>query len=82
MQRGHWTRKFKAITLVDGRTIANLAEARDFMTSLPPVRQGDGHWKYASELLARAAERNEKYSTMDARAQMSRALRTEGLVTM
>jgi len=79
MQRGHWMRRFKAIALVDGRSIATLADARDLMASLPPPRQGDRHWKYAGELLLRAADRNEKYSTMDARAQVARALKAEGL---
>lgn len=77
--QGHWTRRFKAITLADGRSIASLAEARDLLAALPPPRRSDRHWKYADDLLARAADRNEKYSTMDARAQMARALKEEGL---
>jgi hypothetical protein len=80
ISRGHWTRRFKAIPLADGRTIASLAEARDLLASLPPARRDDRHWKYAGDLLVRAADRNEKYSTMDARAQLARALKEEGLV--
>src|SRR5207249_4205947 len=74
--KGHWTRRFKAIPLADGRNIASLAEARNLLASLPPDRQDDRHWKYAGDLLVRAAARNEKYSTMDARSQLARARRT------
>jgi hypothetical protein len=80
MPAGRWARRFKPIVLADGRTIASLAEARDFLGSLPLPRQQDRQWKYAGELLLVAVDRNEKYSTMDARAQISRALKTEGLL--
>jgi hypothetical protein len=47
---------------------------------LPQLHQKNSHWQYASELLTSAADRNEKYATMDARAQLSRALAAEGLL--
>jgi hypothetical protein len=75
-----WARPFKRIVLTDGRAIASLAEARDCIALLSSALQLGRHWIYASELLVRAAGRNEKYSTMDARAQMLRALRIDGLV--
>src|ERR1700685_2188529 len=74
-----WSRKFKSIALKDGRAVASLGEARDFMASLSSASRAAGHWKYAGDLLLKAADRNEKYSTMDARAQMSRALKIDGL---
>jgi len=77
-----WSRAFKPIALGDGRTIASLGAAREFLLALAPTARDGGHWRYADELLRRAADRNEKYSTMDARAQMVRALRTEGLLEL
>jgi hypothetical protein len=75
-----WARSFKPIPLADGRAIASLAQARDFIALLPPSSQGGRQWKYAGELLRRAVDQNEKYSTGDARAQMLRALKTDGFV--
>ena len=76
----NWKRHFKSIPLADGRTIACLAKARDFIASLPEESQKTGQWKYASDLLLRAADQNEKYSTGDARAQMTRALKASGFL--
>jgi hypothetical protein len=78
-QRG-WNRPIKAITLKDGRTLNTLEEARRLMLALPEPHQVRPPWQYAAELLLAAADRNEKYSTMDARAQLSRALTVEGLL--
>jgi uncharacterized protein HemY len=75
-----WKQTFKPIVLKDGRTIRSLEEARSLMLTLPQLHQQNAHWQYASELLISAADRNEKYSTMDARAQLSRALTAEGLL--
>jgi hypothetical protein len=75
-----WARTFKSIPIADGRAIASLAEARDFIALLPQTFQSDRQWKYAGDLLLRAVEQGEKYSTMDARAQMCRALKTGGFI--
>jgi hypothetical protein len=76
-----WARKFgKPIALRDGRTIATLADAREIVEALPSDHLDSAHWRYASEMLVRAADHNEKYSTQDARAQLTRALLVEGLV--
>jgi hypothetical protein len=78
--RPGWARGFKPIRLSDGRAIGSLAQARAFIASLPEISQSDRQWKYVGDLLARAADQNEKYSTMDARAQLSRALRADGFM--
>jgi hypothetical protein len=76
----NWKRPFKSIPLADGRAIASLAQAHEFIVRLPVASQSDSHWKYAVDLLIRAADRDEKYSTNDARAQMSRTLRAGGFM--
>jgi hypothetical protein len=73
-----WARPFNSILLVDGCAIASLAQARDFIASTPENSRAEAAWKYACEPLLKAADRNEKYTTADARAQMTRALRTGG----
>lgn len=75
-----WARTFKAIALADGRILASLEAAREFLIALEPSARDGRHWRYAEDLLQRAAERNEKYSTMDARSQLIRALQIEGLL--
>jgi hypothetical protein len=76
----YWNRTFKPIALKDGRTIKTLDDARALMLLLPERHQSRPPWQYAAELLVAAADRNEKYSTMDARAQLTRALTVEGLL--
>jgi hypothetical protein len=71
---------FKPIALVDGRKIASLDQARDFMASLPENAVAESHWKYARDLLLRATDRHEKYATADARAQLARALKISGFI--
>ena len=76
----NWKRPFKSIPLANSHAIASLAQAHEFIVRLPVASQSDSHWKYAVDLLIRAADRDEKYSTNDARAQMSRALRAGGFM--
>ena len=76
----NWKRPFKSIPLADGGAIASLAQAREFIVRLPVTSQGDSHWKYASDMLVRAADQDEKYSTNDARAQMLRALKASRII--
>jgi hypothetical protein len=71
---------FKTIELKDGRMLKNVADARNFLISLPISRQASPTWRYTADLLRRALERNEKYATMDLRAQLARALFSEGLL--
>jgi hypothetical protein len=75
-----WDHKFKPIALRDGRTIASLEEGRSLISALPDPYPACFHWRYVSELLLKAAERGERYAVMDARAQIARALKTEGLL--
>jgi hypothetical protein len=70
----------KPVTLNDGRTVATLADARELMLTLPERHQRNAHWQYAGELLLKAADYGEKYAVMDARAQLTRALKAEGLL--
>jgi hypothetical protein len=76
-----WTSRIpKPVTLNDGRRVATLADARELMLALPERHQRNAHWQYAGELLVKAADRGEKYAVMDARAQLTRALKAEGLI--
>jgi hypothetical protein len=69
----------KPIILKDGAAVDGLADARSIIHNLPEEAQLRGHWKYARELLARAFERDDKYSVMDVRNQFERALKEDGL---
>ena len=71
-----WNSKMpKPVKLNDGRAISTLEDARDLMLSLPELHQRNAHWQYAGELLLKAADSGEKYAIMDARAQLTRALK-------
>jgi hypothetical protein len=74
-----WTEAFwRPIKLEDGRTLATLGDAREFISTLPPMRQTAAQWQDAEELLARAAIAP---SVKDvALAAMVRALMIEGLL--
>jgi hypothetical protein len=75
-----WTRKLKApIRLNDDRRLATLADARGLVLSLPDRRQHDEHWQYAARLLL-GASRGRKVSLDDLSAQLTRALKAEGLI--
>jgi hypothetical protein len=76
-----WSRRFpKPLYLNDGRTIATLAEARDVMLALSRLDQTNPHWAPAAELLMKAAYRGRKDPIMDVGAQLSLALRADGLI--
>ena len=76
-----WSRKLtRPIALNDGRALATLSEARAFILALPEPHQHSERWRYAEELLNKAAENGEKYAVMDASAQLNRALKAEGLL--
>lgn len=73
-----WSRRPKPIALNDGRTIKALDDERG--PALPERRQTRPPWQYAAELSLTVADHNEKYSTTEARAQLTRALTIEGLL--
>jgi hypothetical protein len=76
-----WSRRFpKPLYLNDGRTIATLAEARDVMVALSRLDQTNPHWAPAAELLMEAAYRSRKYPIIDVGAQLSLALKADGLI--
>jgi hypothetical protein len=76
-----WSRKLpRPIYLNDGRTISTLAAARDFMLTLPQIRQTNEHWQHAAELLLEAAYLGRGDPIRDAGMQISRALEAEGLI--
>jgi hypothetical protein len=73
-----WARKLAApIILKDGRMIATLGEARAVMQSLPERRQHNELWLYVGARLHESAFA--KGSLSIARAQLTRALKAEGL---
>jgi hypothetical protein len=74
-----WHRRLpKPLYLNDGRTIATLAHARDFMLGLPELQQTNAHWREAGALLMEAAYRHRQAEIADAHAQLSRAAEAEG----
>jgi hypothetical protein len=76
-----WVRKFdEPIALKDGRTLATLADARRLMVSLPVIHLRAHHWPYAGDLLLKAASRDGGFALAQARAQLPRALKAEGLI--
>jgi hypothetical protein len=73
------SRKFaKPIVLKDGRTIANLGQARMVILSQPDRKRF--FWQYAAELLLDAATSGDERAIEDARSQLLRALKAERLV--
>jgi hypothetical protein len=76
-----WHRKLpKTFYLNDGRSIATLAHARDLLLALPARRQDNPHWVSASELLLQGAYRGRTDKIADVHAEISRALKAEGLL--
>ena len=74
-----WTSKLpKPIVLKDGRTIASLIQARDFLGTIPALHLKNAHWEYSSDLLYDAAHNDDVVGT--AYDQFLRALRAEGLL--
>jgi hypothetical protein len=63
--------------LNDGRRITTLANARGLILSLPELHQKIAHWRYAAELLSKAADHGGKYNLFEARAQLVCALKVE-----
>jgi hypothetical protein len=70
----------KPIVLKDGATVEGLADAQSIIRKLSETLQESSRWKYANELVSRAFSQDEKYSAMDARNQLERALKEDGLV--
>lgn len=76
-----WSRRLPTpLYLNDGRTIATLAEARDAMLPLSRRDQTNPHWTRAAELLMEAAYRSRQEPIADAGAQLSLALKADGLI--
>jgi hypothetical protein len=74
-----WVRKLaKPIALKDGRTIATLGDARAVMQSLSERRQHNELWLYVGALMLEAAVH--RRATIEALAQLNRALKAEGLI--
>ena len=76
-----WTRRLPtSIGLNDGRAIATLADARDFILALPERRQTDD-WQHASELLMKGARGGAtEIDVAGAADQLKIALHAEGLI--
>jgi hypothetical protein len=74
-----WTDSFwKPIKLNDGRVPNTLGDARDFIAILPALKQAEGHWRDADEMLIRVAVAPSAIN--DALAAIVRALKMEGLI--
>jgi hypothetical protein len=74
-----WTDPFwKPIKLNDGRMLRTLGDAFELFTALPALKQAEGHWRDADEMLIRAAVAPSAID--DALAAMVRALKAEGLI--
>jgi hypothetical protein len=72
-------RFLKPIILKDGAVVEGLADAQTLIHNLSATIQQGARWKYASELVSRALEKDDKYSAMEARSQVERALKEDGL---
>jgi hypothetical protein len=75
-----WSKQFwKAIILKDGRVIASLADAREFMVDdLPRVRASAKYWQYSAELLLKAADTGKRADIDAAGDQFARAAAVDG----
>jgi hypothetical protein len=74
-----WTNPFwKPIKLNDGGVLSTLGEARELIAMLPALKQAEGHWRDADEMLVRAEAAPSAMD--DALAAMVRALKAEGLI--
>ena len=72
-----WTDPFwKPIKLNDGRMLSTLGDAREFIATLPALKQAEGNWRDADEMLVRAEAAPS--ASDDAVAAVVRALKTEG----
>jgi hypothetical protein len=72
-----WTDPFwKPIKLNDGRMLRTLGDAFELFTALPALKQAEGHWRDADEMLVRAEAAPS--ASDDALAAVVRALKTEG----
>jgi hypothetical protein len=45
----------------DGRVLNTLGDTRDFIAILPALKQAEGHWRDADEMLIRVAVAPERY---------------------
>ena len=61
-----------------GVTLATLGDAARFVGWISPSRKARPHWRYAVELLLKAAEIRKSSDIEAATAQIERALRVEG----
>ena len=74
-----WDRGFSTpIVLRDGRRIATLLNAAEFVSTLSREKRGVLHWRIAVELVVEAAERGGDIG--EAWRQLVRALRADGLI--
>jgi len=74
-----WSDPFwKPIKLKDGRMLRTLGDAFELLAGLPALKQAEGHWQDANEMLVRAEAAPS--ASDDALAAMVRSLRAEGLI--
>jgi hypothetical protein len=74
-----WSDPFwKPIKLNDGRLLTTLGDARELIATLPALKQAEGHWQDADEMLVRAE--GAPSARDNALAAMVRSLRIEGLI--
>jgi hypothetical protein len=74
-----WSDQFwKPIKLKDGRMLRTLGDAFELFATLPALKQAEGHWRDADEMLVRAAVAPSAID--DALAAMVRALKVERLI--
>jgi hypothetical protein len=75
----NWSRTLpRPMILRDGRCIGAIAAALALVVSLPAFNERQAVWRDVGELLAEAA--NDKSWVPDVEAQLSQALKSEGLI--
>ena len=74
-----WTRKFTSpISLRDGRIIATLADARQFMLDLPARHQRNADWRRVAKLLLDASRKQS--AVTESELCLKIALEAEGFI--
>jgi hypothetical protein len=75
-----WSRRLiPPLVLKDGRELKTLSDAREMILGLLEKQKRAPYWQQAAELLRYPAE-NDKEAIDDMRAQLMRALYTDGFV--
>jgi hypothetical protein len=78
-----WSSSFSQPYILDnGQILFGLTDAAVLIGTLPARRQASAHWMYAVELMLIAREKPSTGALAGLHAQLYRALRADGLITI